>query len=168
MFLASLVLPLVDGPVCPGFLALAMLQVVLPLALITRPVHVNVGTESVRLVIDPIAFVDISVNVDEFPMPVSAVVTPLPLVASTIRPHLDPVAIAEAPDPLPLICGAGLERIDWALLPLPLRIVLLIRHCLPRLIQSEVFRISLEIMMSVTIILTLLVCLRKLNNFLAE
>jgi hypothetical protein len=46
-------------------------------------------------------------------------------------------------------------------------IVLLIRHCLPRLIQSEVFRISLQ-MVSVTIILTLLVCLRKLNNFLAE
>jgi hypothetical protein len=167
MLLASLVLPLIDGPVCPGLLALAMLQVVLPLALITRPVHVNVGTEAVRLVVDPIALVNISVNVDEFSMSMSAVVTPLPLVACAIRPHLDPVAIAEPPDPLPLICGAGLERIDWTLFPLPLRIVLLIRHCLPRLIQSEVFRISLEIM-SVTIMLTLLVCLRKLNNFLAE
>jgi len=167
MFLASLVLSLIDGPVCPGLLALPMLQVVLPLTLITRSVHVNVGTESVRLVVDPIALVDISVNVDELSMPVSAVVTPLPLVASAIRPHLDPVAITEAPDPLPLICGARLERIDWTLFSFALRIVLLIRHCLPRLIQSEVFRISLE-MVSVTIILTLLVCLRKLNNFLAE
>jgi hypothetical protein len=126
MFLASLILSLIDGAICPGLFALPMLQVVLPLALITRSVHVNVGTESVRLVVYPIAFINISVNMDEFPMAMSAVVTPLPLVASTIRPHLDTVAIAEPPDPLPLIRGACLECVDWTLFSLPLRVVLLI------------------------------------------
>jgi hypothetical protein len=148
MFLASLILPLIDGSICPGLLALPMLQVVLPLALIARSVYVNVGTESVRLVVDPIALVNISVNMDEFSMAMSAVVTPLPFVASTIRPHLHTVAIAEPPDPLPLIGGTCLESIDWTLFSLPLRVVLLIRHCLPRLIQSEVFRISLEMKIS--------------------
>ena len=126
MFLARLVLALVDGPVRPGLLALTILQVVLPLPLITGSVHVNVGTESICLVIDPITFVYVSIDVDKFAMPMSSVIAPLALVAGAIRPHLHSVAVTETADPLTLISCTRFESVHRSLLPFAIRIVYLV------------------------------------------
>lgn len=121
-----------------------MLQVILPLALVSRTVHVDVDPIAVGLVVDPVALVDVSVDVNEFAMPVRTVIAPLPLVAGAIGPHLDAIAVAEAPDPLTLVGRASLEGVKGAVLSLGFRVVLLLRDCLTRFFYCEVLAVSLK------------------------
>ena len=146
-----------------------MLQVVLPLALVARTVHVDVRTETIRFVVDPVALVYVPIDVDEPSLPMRPVVPPLSLVAGAIGPDLYAIAVAEPPEPLALVGGARLEGVQGALLTRALRVILrVVRHCLAGLVQREVLRISLEIKFIWLDPLTRLVYFKKLKSFLAE
>jgi hypothetical protein len=88
MFLSILVLAVVKGPVCPSFLAIAVLKIVFPHAFIPSTVDMDVNTLPICFIVDPVSFINISIYMDESSFPVSSVVFPHPLVVSTIRPDL--------------------------------------------------------------------------------
>ena len=86
----------------------------------------DVNTVAVGLIIDPVAFVDVAIYMYELSVAMCAVVFPLALVAGAIRPHLNAVAISETPDPLSLVGRTRLESVQWSLLSLGFRVVLLL------------------------------------------
>jgi hypothetical protein len=79
----------------------------------------------------------------ELSVAMSAVVFPLPLVAGAIRPHLYAITVTETPNPLPLVGRTRLESVQWSLLSLGFRVVLLLRHSLPGFFNCEIFAVGL-------------------------
>lgn len=63
---------------------MAMLQVVHPLALVARPIDMDVDTLPIGLVIDPIPLIDITVDVSELTETMRAVIFPVTLIHCAI------------------------------------------------------------------------------------
>ena len=144
MLLASQIVALVSGAVVPSLDAVAVLQVVLPVAFVSSPIDVQVNAEAVRLVVDPVALVDVPVNVDELALAVGSVVFPAAFVPSTVGPHLIALAVPKSAHPLALVSSTSLERVQRPLLSLRLRVVpRYFRHRLSGLVDGEILAISL-------------------------
>ena len=90
---------LVDRAVLPRLLALAILEIVDPIALVLRSIYIEIGAEAMSLVIAPLTVKDITVNMVEDASTVRLVVLPLSLVARTIRPSLLSKAVSEPSKP---------------------------------------------------------------------
>ena len=123
MLLASEVLTFIYRAVGPLFFTVTVLQVVHPLSLVARPIHVDVDALAIGLVIHPVAFVDVAVNVGELSETVGAVILPISLIACAIGPNLDAEAIAEPANPLARILCPGRVCVGRPLLTLGIRVV---------------------------------------------
>ena len=124
MLLASEVLTFIYRAVGPLFFTVTVLQVVHPLSLVARPIHMDVDALAIGLVIHPVAFVDVAVNVGELSETVGAVILPIALIACAIGPNLDAEAIAEPADPLARVRGARRIGVGRSLLTLRMWIIL--------------------------------------------
>lgn len=65
-----------------------MLHILLPIALVPRPIHVSVDTVAVRLVVLPLALKHVPIDVPEFSTPARLIEPPEAFVAGTIWPYL--------------------------------------------------------------------------------
>jgi hypothetical protein len=142
VFFTCQVLAFVERAIGPAFLAVAVLQVVFPLALVPRSVYMDVDTVPVGLVVDPVALVDVTVNVNELALAVGSVVLPITFVASAVRPDLLSKSISEATDPLAIISSASFEFVCSSLLPLGVRVVDGVRYCFSLFIYCKVSAVS--------------------------
>ena len=115
-----------------------MLQIVLPHALVLRPVDMFVDTAAICLIVGPVSIVDVTIDMDEPALPVGPVLTPLTGVLGSIVPGLLTEAVAEAALPLPCVHCTGLESVGWPLLALLVRVVHVSGHSLAGLFLSEV------------------------------
>lgn len=100
MLLAGEVLTFVHRAIGPLFLTMAMLQIVHPLSLVARTIHVDVDALAIGLIIDPVTLVDIAVDVSELSEAVCPIILPIALITSTIGPNLDAKTVTEPTDPL--------------------------------------------------------------------
>lgn len=99
------VIPLIPTAVCPLLYSVAMLQVILPNALVLSSIHMSVGPSSVRFIERPEAFVHVSVRMHKFAFPMGSVILPLADVFGSIGPLLLTIAVSEAPLPLAGVDG---------------------------------------------------------------
>jgi hypothetical protein len=67
-----------------------VLLVVLPLAFIPRPVHVDVASGAVGLIVQPIPLKHIPVGVQKAPATICHVIIPVPLIFAPVNPNLNP------------------------------------------------------------------------------
>ena len=102
---------------------MAVLEVIHPLALIPRPVHVNVDALPVGLIVDPVSFVHISVDMREFAEAMCPIVFPVALIASTVLPDLFTIAVSEPTDPLSCKLCTRRVGIGRPLLPLGIWVI---------------------------------------------
>ena len=102
-----------------------MLQVIHPLAFVSRPIHMNVDSLPVGLIVNPVALVDISVDMSELAEAMRPVVLPVTFVAGTVLPNLLAVAVSEPTDPLARVLRIGRVGVRRSLLALG---VWVIRH----------------------------------------
>ena len=77
MFLSFLVVPFIFGPVSPRLHPVPILQVILPVALIPRPIHMLINPIAVRLIIKPLPLEHISIKMPEFSFATCLIVFPL-------------------------------------------------------------------------------------------
>ena len=140
MFAAKGVVTVVSGLVRPGLDSVAVLQVVLPHALVLRAIHMLVDTATIGLIVGPVAVIDVAVDVDEPTLAVGPVLSPLAAVLGSVAPRLLTEPVAEPTLPLAGVHGAGLERIRRPILPSLVRVVDLLGDRLARLLLSEVLR----------------------------
>ena len=102
----SLVVPAVLCTIRPALLALPVLLVLKPLALILCPVRMDVLALAVSHVIQPFAFVEVSVSMIEFPVTASTIEPVVALVAAAIWPLLNPETITKGPQPFARVDSA--------------------------------------------------------------
>jgi hypothetical protein len=74
--------------------AITVLLVFLPVALIASAIKMGVNTKPMSLVIFPIAIVDISVSMNEAAFAIGFVISPPALVHGTIGPYLDTLTLS--------------------------------------------------------------------------
>jgi len=118
MLFSHLVFTFVDTAVSPSLLALAMLKIILPQAVVLGPIHMIVGAFSVRLIVDPVTSVDIAVDMDKLALPVRSIVFPFTFVGSAICPNLLALSISETSSPLTLVLCTRPVRVATDLLSL--------------------------------------------------
>ena len=119
-----------------------MLQIVHPLSLVARTIHVDVDALAIGLIIDPVTLVDIAVDVSELSEAVCPIILPIALITSTIGPNLDAKTVTEPTDPLARILCTSWVCVCRPLLSFSIWIV---RHVWNRLFEfdgSEVAAVS--------------------------
>ena len=142
MLLTSEVFTFIHRAIGPLFFAVTVLQIVHPLSLVARPIHVDVDALAIGLVIDPVALVDVAVNVGELSETVGAVILPIAFITCAIGPNLDAEAVSEPANPLARILCPGRVCVGRPLLTLGIRVVRDVRNGLFELDRSEVAAIS--------------------------
>ena len=75
------------GAVGPLFLAFAMLEVFLPVAMVLDSLYARKDSVSILTAIDPVAFIDASVSEDHAPAPICFVGVPEALKGALVVPH---------------------------------------------------------------------------------
>lgn len=138
MLFTSEVLAFVEGHVSPTLLAMAVLEVVFPLALVLSSVHMNIDTVTICLIVHPVSLIDIAIDVDELPLTVRSVIFPVAFVACTIRPDLFAESITEASNPLPQVSSSSLERVEFSILPFGIWVVNRLANGFLLFIEGEV------------------------------
>lgn len=103
---ALLILALIHRAVCPGFLAMAMLGVSVPVPFVNAPVAGFVPAFAIGSVSDPLACVHISACVREGALPVSMVVFEFSFVHGPVFPLHFALAVPEAAFPLARVLGS--------------------------------------------------------------
>ena len=81
------------GTIRPFLLALAVLLVVDPVALVFGSVSVSVLAETMRFVVLPLPIVDVSVGMDQSSSTIGFVSLPVPLVNAAVGPNLIAFAV---------------------------------------------------------------------------
>lgn len=94
---------LVDGAVAPLLFAVAVLQVVEPLAFVVGTGGTLEDTPAARLVVDPLASVSYLINMGKLAGAVCFVVLPLPVIDCSVGPALQSLAVTLVPKPLTLV-----------------------------------------------------------------
>lgn len=115
MLFALKVIAFVTTVVSPSLLALAVLQIILPVPLVGRSVLLLVNAKAVRSVVEPLASVRFAVSVIEGSFPARFIVHPVPDILRPIRPDLSASAVAFVTNPLAVVSGAAFEEKKWAL-----------------------------------------------------
>ena len=105
MLFPVLVKALVNRLVSPFLDAEAVLEVILPFAVVGGPVVVPVLTPTVGLVLLPLSFILITIHVRKLALPLSSVVHPLSFVLGSVRPHLRSHSVPEPSLPLARVRG---------------------------------------------------------------
>jgi hypothetical protein len=109
MLLSFMIATLIFRVVGPDLLAFAVLQIVLPLALVAGTVLMYIDTPAVSLVIEPFAFKDITIDVPEFTVTAGLVESPMALVFGTVLPDLNAVAMLHVSEPVTGVSGTVFE-----------------------------------------------------------
>jgi len=138
MFPAKGVVALVARLVRPRFDSVAVLEVVLPHALILSTIDVFVDTTAVGFIICPVTIINVSIDMDESTLAVSSVFTPLTRVLGAVTPCLLAKTISESPLPLPSVDSSSLESVWWPLLARLIWIVEVPGHGLAGFLLREV------------------------------
>ena len=89
---AILVLTNILGAIDPGFLTLALLHVVNPLALVATTIHVLVHAKATSLVRSELTDVDVALSVPESALALCLIFEPVALVDGAVHPLLDAIA----------------------------------------------------------------------------
>ena len=97
-----------------------MLEVVLPVAFISRAIAVDVNAVAVSFIVLPLAFKYISIDVPKLSLPTSFVCGPLAFVPGAVWPYLNSVAVLYLTQPLTFVNSAVLEHYLVSLLQLNL------------------------------------------------
>merc|ERR1712165_248976 len=100
MFLAVLILPLVDRAIFPHLKTKAVVLVVLPLARVLRSIGVSVRTCTMHASILPVADIDVSFGLNLASHAILHVIKPEPLVYASILEHQFSLAVPRAFYPL--------------------------------------------------------------------
>jgi hypothetical protein len=141
LFLAYDVHTLILRALVPDFDTVAVLLVVLPLALVSGSLGIDVSPGAIRFVVAPLAFIDVAVDVIEFSMAESLPITPLSFVDCAIRPTHGAASMAEPTEPLSVVHGLIL-----VLIGLNIGFLICLKgamQCLLGLFVSEVFALLL-------------------------
>merc|ERR1719229_1018538 len=109
MLFPLLVFAFVGGAIMPRFRTFATFHVLLPLALIRRPVRVVEAAAAMGFVVQPLPLVDIAIRVRELAPSNSSVILELALVRAAVRPREDAAAVPSAVSPLAGVRGAAAE-----------------------------------------------------------
>ena len=88
------VVALVLGAILPGFLAVAVLLVILPLTFVGGAVHVLVHTETVSLIVLPVSNVNITVSMDKSSLAVGHAIDPVAFVHALVTPDLGTLTVS--------------------------------------------------------------------------
>ena len=118
MLLSFVIAALIHRVVSPDLLALAVLQVILPLTLVAGAILMNIDTVAVGLVIKPFALEDVAVHVPELAVAASLIEAPMSFIFGTILPDLHAVAVLHVTEPLASVSRSILEVNFTALLEL--------------------------------------------------
>ncbi len=119
-----------------------MLEVLLPLALVPGPIHMDIDALAICLIINPVSLVNIPIDVSELSKTMGPIVLPVAFVAGAIRPDLFSIPIAESTDPLACILGPCRVSVCSSLLTLGIWIVRGVRNRLFQLNRCKVSAIS--------------------------
>ena len=138
MLATKSIITFVPGLISPSLYTVAMLQVVLPHALVLRTIHVLVDSASISFIVSPVSIIDVTVNMNESTLAMSSVFSPLARVLGTITPSLLSEAIAETTLPLACVDGESLESVGRSLFTGLICIVDPLSHRLTCLLLREV------------------------------
>lgn len=134
MLFALVVASFIHRVVSPDLLALAVLEIILPLTFVAGTVLVDIHSIAVGLVIEPFTLEDIAVYVPELSVAAGLIETPVSFVLGTIFPHLHTIAMLHVSEPLSCV-GCSILEVDFtALLQLGLINIL---HIEVRIIHRE-------------------------------
>ena len=96
MFHSFLIAAFVAGAIRPTLNAVALLQIVAPMAFIFGTVHVHVRAVAIGFIVFPVAVVDVAIGMPELTLSIGFIVLPFAFVASAIGPDLGAGAVTGA------------------------------------------------------------------------